>query len=256
MHEKSPDPKVEAVRKKSISGATSKPKNESVIRCHWRSYLSSITTFGQVFLRTDGLRILTCIFAHKTSSETRKIIIYKSRAIAVVGVCVHVLPVVGALSIIILNCRTSFLVYRFSSWYAILQFVAKFHEVLMQASIVAIFLGWLRIQSIKSAGIPYGALFAATQIRDISYLWSLEFWAVINASCKGWKKISFGFLVLLSVLLAASVGPSSAIAMLPRRINVKLDTISMAVGMPESQMFPARILAGNTTIVYLLQYKE
>jgi hypothetical protein len=64
--------------------------------------------------------------------------------------------------------------------------------------------------------MPFGALSSALQVRNVSYLWSLAFWASATSPClQGRRKYSFLLLTLSSILLAATVGPSVAIALIP-----------------------------------------
>ena len=66
-------------------------------------------------------------------------------------------------------------------------------------------------------GLPFGALFSGLQISQASYLWSMEFW---GAACSNHfpihRRISVIFVVSIAVFLAATVGPSSAILLIPR----------------------------------------
>ena len=99
-----------------------------------------------------------------------------------------------------------------------LQFVAKAHEMLMQASILTIALAYIRHELVSARRMPFGALFSALQTCQLSYLWSMEFWATLSANClRGRRKVFFMLLIPTSILLAAAVGPSSAMAMIPRR---------------------------------------
>ncbi|KAF2136751.1 uncharacterized protein K452DRAFT_211705, partial [Aplosporella prunicola CBS 121167] len=86
-----------------------------------------------------------------------------------------------------------------------------------QASISNAFLVYLRHGLIGDGPLPFGALFAGLQITSVSYLWSLEFLgSVTSKHIRVPRKLLFVLLVTFNILLAAGVGPSIAIALIPR----------------------------------------
>lgn len=100
---------------------------------------------------------------------------------------------------------------------SILQFVAKALEMLLQASIATVAFAYVRHEMLSENDVPFGAIFSALQITNLSYLWSLEFWAAATApSFQGRRKYIFVVFVAFSVLLAATVGPSITVALIPR----------------------------------------
>lgn len=89
--------------------------------------------------------------------------------------------------------------------------------MMIQASLAAIILSYIRHQMVLGNGIPFGALFSGLQINQISYLWSMEFWGSINSRhLSFWRKITMLAFISLSFILAAVTGPSSAILLIPR----------------------------------------
>ena len=141
----------------------------------------------------------------------------------------HAIPLGGAMALIILNIKARF--YGSDGrWVAALQFVAKGHEMLMQFSIVTVMTAYLQYLLVHRKSVPFGALFSAYQVTQMSYLWSPEFRAAVTASgFAGSLKLQFILLVPFSMLLAAGVGPSSAIAMQPRRVNFTVPNSRLAL---------------------------
>ena len=66
-------------------------------------------------------------------------------------------------------------------------------------------------------GLPFGALFSALHISQASYLWSMEFWG--TACSKHFpirRRVGVILTIITAILLAATIGPSSAILLIPR----------------------------------------
>ena len=98
-----------------------------------------------------------------------------------------------------------------------LQFAAKFHELLMNASLGAVFFSYIRHKIAVTDGVPFGALSAGFRFKEISFIWSMEFWSLVSALVQEFKR--HGFLVILSFVctaLSLSTGPSSATLVRPR----------------------------------------
>lgn len=87
-----------------------------------------------------------------------------------------------------LGAAIALLVLRWSNYWVgenppnatTLQFVAKFHELLMQVSIVEIMLFIVRSEATQEF-VPLGALSGAVQATQLSYLWSLDFLSVFTS---------------------------------------------------------------------------
>ena len=105
-------------------------------------------------------------------------------------------------------------------WIPLLQFVAKAHEMSMQASMAAISLSYIRQELIGHGFVPFGAMFPATQITQLSSLWSAEFWATVSSKYfTKHRLLRFLIIVPLCIILAAGAGPASAISMIPRQMK-------------------------------------
>lgn len=100
-----------------------------------------------------------------------------------------------------------------------LQFAAKIHETLMVASLVTILLHHIRYRllSADKQGLPLGLITSPFRLLDITYLCSREFRATLrNLGSSRTSEVITIVLHLFLFILAAVLGPASAISMLPR----------------------------------------
>jgi hypothetical protein len=67
----------------------------------------------------------------KNSAERRKVAIYHSRRLAILHVLLHIIPLGGAMALLYLQWSSFFLSFTSPADPTILQFVSKFHELLM-----------------------------------------------------------------------------------------------------------------------------
>lgn len=100
-----------------------------------------------------------------------------------------------------------------------LQFAAKVHETLMIASLGNVLLHHIRYKLLSSdgRGLPLGLVTSPFRLFDITYLWSREF----SAACQGLLEFRLSEVITILIhlfmfILAAVLGPASAISMLPR----------------------------------------
>ena len=98
-----------------------------------------------------------------------------------------------------------------------LQFAAKLHELTISASLTAVIFYYIRYQLMAESGLPFGAIVAGLQFKDVSYLWSMEFWGAVRSNWRRKRdKIGLILLIVTCAVLALSAGPSSATLMRPR----------------------------------------
>lgn len=144
--------------------------------------------------------------------EPRKVAIYHSRRVAAFHCLLHIVP---------LGAATTLLVLRWSHYWiefnppnaTTLQFVAKFHELLMQVSIVEIMLFIVRSEATQ-VFVPLGALSGAVHTTQLSYLWSVDFLSIVNSNTfqgRGLKKIWVITAIPALMIATALSGPSSAL---------------------------------------------
>jgi len=166
-------------------------------------------------LRPFNLQIFAHLGDWRKPTERRKICIHQSYPLAALRCLVHLVPLGGAVTLLVLNWTRYFVGPGFSATTA-LQFAAKFHELLMQASIVEVILCIIR-NAVVDGYVPLGVLSASLQAYQISYLWSLDFVSAIHSEVfHGWRKIAFVFTIPPLIVLTTLVGPSSAVLMIPR----------------------------------------
>lgn len=157
--------------------------------------------------------------------EEPKVALHTHRGYAFLGGINHFIPVGASLALAFINIRELYVgdqlagpLGQDTQKFAGLQFAAKLHELVILSSVTAIVLTYIRKIILYGDGLPFGALFAGQQFRDLSFLWSAELWATIRQR-KRRDRIQFNsFIALLvtSTLLSVSVGPSTAQLMRPR----------------------------------------
>ncbi|OAP61639.1 hypothetical protein AYL99_03842 [Fonsecaea erecta] len=171
-------------------------------------------------LRKAKLQILPQLTKWKGHREEPKVVMYKSRGVVLLHILTHALPLSGVLTLLVLNINTFFVGNLSTSAVTAFQFAAKLLELLMQASLAVILLDAIRWHMVRNEDLPLGGLVAPLRATDVSYLWSLELWGSLTSkSWRGYRKTYLGLLILATVVLAALVGPTGAVAIVPRQIT-------------------------------------
>jgi hypothetical protein len=195
----------------------------------------------QDFLR--HIRLLLPTLPWKTTFERRKVAAYQSRRMAVLNSLLHVIPLAVAGTLLGLHW-SKYWVGPVSDDATSLQFAAKVHELLMQASLVDILLYIIRSQALNGY-LPLGALAGAAQASQLSYLWSLDFFSALLAPSRAFKlqhKMFFMLSTSALLFMTAVVGPSSAILMIsrPGMTHVQSTTIRH-LDVAEADLFPTEM---------------
>ena len=158
----------------------------------------------------------------RRAHEGRKIAIRGDRKSAALAASIHLIPVATCICIVALNIRGYYIGGELSGpsgqdieRLAGLQFAAKLHELSMNASIAAILFSYIRYEVTFGDGLPFGAMFAGLQFRDISFLWSMELVGAARAKSLKHRRTMIA-LIIGCTLLGVSVGPSSANILKPR----------------------------------------
>ena len=172
------------------------------------------------FLRQFRLQfivLLSDISKWNAKTEHPKVATYQDRIVALMHTLPHLIPLGGAIALLILHWTERLVSFDLAeNTSTTLQFVAKLHELLMQASIVEVLLCLIRTESVNRF-VPLGVLSGAMQATQLSYLWSLDFLSIFNSSfIRGWRKFMFAVAIPGFILLISLVGPSSAILMIPK----------------------------------------
>ncbi len=159
----------------------------------------------------------------KPVKEPKKIVIQKGLWMACMANSIHVVPIAASMILVVLNWRGYYIggelegaVNQDDIKFLALQFTAKLHELTMNASLTAVIISYVRHELITNTRLPFGAIAAGLQFKDVSYLWSMEFWGVVRASYKRRNNAVLILLIFTCLGLAVSTGPSSATLMRPR----------------------------------------
>lgn len=139
-------------------------------------------------------------------------------------ISIHFLPIAAAFFLVAFNWRGYYIggelagaVGQDDAKFIGLQFAAKLHELTITASLTAVIFSYIRHELVADSGLPFGAIMAGFQFKEISYLWSMEFWGVIRANWRRWQdKTGLILLIILGTALSLSAAPSSAMLMRPR----------------------------------------
>lgn len=166
---------------------------------------------------------------------------YQSRRVAILCSFLHLLPLDGAMTLLVLYWTQYWIGPEFQAT-VFLQFLAKLLELLMQASIMEMSLCIIRTIAVNHY-VPLGALSGATQTTQLSYLWSLDLWSSFRApGFHGPSKVLFILFFPFSLLMTALVGPSGAILMIPRPNTPFRNHTAVLYGLHSADvMFPSDV---------------
>ena len=135
----------------------------------------------------------------------------------------HLVPLLVTIAIISLNARGVYWqdlgLSNQNAKLQALQYAAKAHEMIMAASLTAIVVYQIRSDLSGPKGVPFGFLTAGFQLNDPWFVFTKKFFggATARASSIGWSRFSrLTYLLILGFALTSVVGPSSAVAMIPR----------------------------------------
>ena len=158
---------------------------------------------------------------------------------------IHVVPIGVSLTEIVWNCKGYYYGDRFTRL-AYYQIIAKVHEVTVQASLASIVLSYLRHQITRGQGLPFGIFLGGMQFPQVSYLWSPELWASLFAKQIQLRvRLALAALLLVSGVLATTVGPSSATLLIPREIVWPIGVSHFSINGSFQDIWPGR-LDGST----------
>jgi hypothetical protein len=199
-----------------IPGATPQPRPRKTSR----SYVQRI--FKALGL-SAGFNLFAKLFGWPVREE-KKAVMKKDRMMATLRCIVHLVPMSGAVALLILNGSNHYIggelsgsAGQDSQKLGALLFAAKLHELFMLASLSAIVITYIRKELAFGEGVPFGTVFAAGQFKDLTFLWSPELWGSVyqqwQKKQKKWFTIS---LLVICSILGLTVGPSTGILMRPR----------------------------------------
>lgn len=196
--------------------------------------------------RNWAVRVVGKATRWKDPEEQFQIAISSDRRHTGLTVTLHAIPAAAALALITINLRPTYVGALTTTTRTALQFAAKFLESMIQASLAAIVLYLIRLKVLGSTSIPLGTFLASYRVTDISYLWSLELWGLVTASCKR-RMISFAVLIPCIVILVTLIGPSSAVLMIPRPIHYRADRF-LVLSQENVALFPREVGFQNESV--------
>lgn len=187
--------------------------------------------FSEHFLRSIGLAITNDVFHHvlpakRSHEEHKKIVIDRSRTLAIGRCSVHLIPVTVSILIVVVNFKQVFIGIDFRSVIhsetinlALLQTAAKLQELLIVASLATVNFQSLRHELIFGDGLPLGLLVADFEFTKLSYFWSPEWLGSLRNTAGNPRRLHKLALILYLVTigaLAALAGPSCAGLLIPQ----------------------------------------
>ncbi|KAI0878883.1 hypothetical protein GGS24DRAFT_441060 [Hypoxylon argillaceum] len=201
----------------------------------------------KIALRSLGLGIL----AHIKHEEPLKILVYRSRLLALAHCAVHIVPAAGSFALISLNFQGRFIGAELQGSHfatddvklAAIQVAAKLHELLIIASLSTIVFHVLRIDLIFGNGVPLGLLGSGWNFPQITWFFSSEFWGGALSSRQGrsWKEHRLVPLLVVSGLVATFAGPSTAVLATPRTSPWAIGGGSFWLNGSEAQLWPTNL---------------
>ena len=180
-------------------------------------------------LRVFGLDIVS-FFARKIGInhfEQAKVAISDSAWVALSRCSIHSLPVAISIFLITLNLKGRYIGQHLpgsesdhgdSVALAFIQVAAKIQELLVVASIAVAIFHTTNDALTNEHGLPLGLTMSGFSFARISYFWSPAFWGGTFRLCKlpDQRLVVIYTLTVLGGILGLTVGPASAILMLPR----------------------------------------
>lgn len=211
----------------------------------YRAFQGHVQDGARVLARTFGIGLLVHAFQslrHITGRglhEPLKVAIRQSRRVALARSLIHLAPVGFSLFEIILNWNQYYVgVHTYNQ--ASYQFLAKVHEIMIQASLAVIVFSFVRHEMTVGQGLPFGAMFSGLQLNQISYLWSLEFWGSLRSQhLVMWRKARLAVIVTMCVTLGSLCGPSSAVLLIPRLAFWPAGSTHLWINATREQLWPS-----------------
>lgn len=179
--------------------------------------------------QADGSLKLTLTLRRNTYEQPKVVYSHQRRGVLAEFLTLHLIPVSINFALLGLYVQQVLWAPPWPTTNVLnsLQFASKVHETLMVVSLSKILLHHVRYRLLSSTdqGLPLGLATSPFRILDLTYLWSQEF----SAAWWGKRRISSSDVISIFVhiylfILAAVLGPASAISMLPRLGEWKVAT--------------------------------
>ncbi|KAL8769681.1 MAG: hypothetical protein Q9194_005387 [Teloschistes cf. exilis] len=213
-----------------------------------------IASIQWAIFRSLGLNLLVYVLQNLLGfglDEIPKKAFQRDRLMALLRSTIHILPFTVALGEVIINWRGYYIGANVNGL-NLLQFAAKLHEMAMQSSLAVIVFGYVRHVVFSGNALPIGALLSGLQLTQVSYLWSMELWGIVAAKIPWRRKVAVMTLIIVAVLLASTVGPSSAILLIPNLNYWPAGSTGIWMNVTAQDLWPSR-LDGSNIPGYCLQ---
>ncbi|KAI4196667.1 MAG: hypothetical protein LQ350_006420 [Teloschistes chrysophthalmus] len=219
--------------------------------------------FWEQFLRSIGLAVANDVFHHvlpgkQSHEEHKKIVIDRSRRLAIGRCSVHLLPVTVSILIIVVNFKQVFIGIDFRSVIhsetinlALLQTAAKLQELLIVASLATVTFQLLRHDLIFGDGLPLGLLAAGFEFTKLSYFWSPEWLGSLRGTAGNPMRLRNLALILFLVTvgaLAALAGPSCAVLLIPQSQDWPAGGRTLSVNGSQDELWPTTLSTNHSKI--------
>lgn len=206
---------------------------------------------GSAAFRPFRLQLIPQFTKWRRSQEPKKAAIYRSQEAALLHTLLHITPLFVGITLVVLNVKTSFIGSISSNGLTAIQFASKLLEVLIQASIASIVLAFVRNKILSKVGLPFGGFTIPFRTTDISSLWSLELWGCLTSTSSNLMTRSIICIFFANaIILAALIGPSSAVLMIPRPVSHLGDSyINLYVGSADISPSSIGLLGENLRLV-------
>ncbi|MCJ1378917.1 hypothetical protein MMC17_002016 [Xylographa soralifera] len=207
-------------------------------KIHKRNYL----------FRAVGLELPTLIHFGSPTREVPKPVFRKSLKAALSNSAIHVLPILASLTAVTLNLKTIYVGRTLTGQIesaainiAMLQGTAKLVELLIVASLTTIVVHTIRTEMVLGDGVPLGAIGGAFMFSSLSYFWSPELWGSFQSKLTLSAKLRLYGVLILSGLLAATVGPSTAVLIIPRNQDWNAGGSEIYIRGSSDEIWPTQI---------------
>ncbi|KAI4268412.1 MAG: hypothetical protein L6R38_007850 [Xanthoria sp. 2 TBL-2021] len=205
--------------------------------------LQSYFAYAKTTLRSLGLNVFVYVLQHFLGinlNEIPKKPFHRDRLLALLRSMVHILPFTIAMGEVIINWRGYYVGANIDGL-NYMQFAAKLHEMAMQSSLAVIVFCYVRHVLFSGDALPIGAFLSGLQLTQISYLWSMELWGIASAKIPLRRRLGVMSMIIIAVLLASTVGPSSAILLIPNLSYWPAGSTHIWLNTTAADLWPSRL---------------
>ncbi|KAL8856121.1 MAG: hypothetical protein Q9178_007246 [Gyalolechia marmorata] len=205
--------------------------------------IHSYLAYAKATLQSLGFNVLVYVLQHFLGislNEIPKKAFHRDRLMALLRCLVHVLPFSIAMAEIMINWRGYYVGANIDGLNYI-QFAAKLHEMAMQSSLAIIVFCYVRHVLFNGDALPIGALLSGLHLTQISYLWSMELWGIASSKIPLGRRLGVMTMIIVAVSLASTVGPSSAILLIPNLSYWPAGSTHIWMNTTAAELWPSRL---------------